>query len=220
MRAKTFFTILTLLFLTSCQTSCTPNTIDVGCNTAELIAAINDANAGTNLTTLNLAQDCEYNLTAVDNNIDWQEEFTGEAGGTGLPPITTRVIIEGNNATIQRYDREGTPDFRGVWEVYDGPLKGHVERIEQCGNRVVITGGFVIHDMRADGTLENGVNDINEMTGEELHVAALFEDGRLNLRLNNKTLVVSRRLEGDELVWVYGPFTNRLKRLKEPPERE
>ena len=112
---------------------------------------------------------------------------------------------------------EGVVDLRGVWECYDGPFKGHVERIEQCGNRVIISGGFSVHDMRADGTLENGVNDINEMTGKELHVSALFEDGRLNLRLDGKTLAVSRRLEGDDLIWVYGPFTNRLRRLKELP---
>ena len=55
------------------------------------------------------------------------------------------------------------------------------------------------------------------MTGKELHVSALFEDGRLNLRLDGKTLVVSRRLEGDDLIWVYGPFTNRLRRLDKPP---
>jgi hypothetical protein len=112
---------------------------------------------------------------------------------------------------------EDAVDLRGVWEVYEGAFKGHVERIEQCGNRVIITGGYMVHDMCADGTLENGVNDTNEMTGEELHVSGLFEDGRLNLRLNGKTLVVSRRLDGDEMIWVYGPFTNRLRRLKEHP---
>jgi hypothetical protein len=75
----------------------------------------------------------------------------------------------------------------------------------------------MIHDMRADGTLEHGVDDTSEVTGGEHHVAALFEDGRLNLRLNGKTLVVSRRLEGNEMIWVYGPFTNRLRRLEEHP---
>jgi hypothetical protein len=112
---------------------------------------------------------------------------------------------------------EGASDLRGVWEVYEGPMKGHVERIEQCGNRVIVTGGYMVHDMRADGTLENGVNDINEMSGDELHVAALFEDGRLNLRPDNKFIAVTRYLDGDEMIWVYGPFKNRLRRLKEHP---
>jgi hypothetical protein len=113
---------------------------------------------------------------------------------------------------------EGASDLRGVWEVYEGPMKGHVERIEQCGNRVIVTGGYMVHDMRADGTLENGVNDINEMSGNELHVAALFEDGRLNLRPDNKFIAVTRYLDGDEMIWVYGPFKNRLRRLKEHPK--
>jgi len=37
------------------------------------------------------------------------------------------------------------------------PLAGHVERIEQCGDRVCITSSGVIHDMRADGTVERYV---------------------------------------------------------------
>ena len=55
-------------------------------------------------------------------------------------------------------------DLRGIWEGYEGDMVGHVERIEQCGNRVVIMGGGVTHDMRADGTLENGVHDIAAAT--------------------------------------------------------
>ena len=55
----------------------------------------------------------------------------------------------------------GAPDLRGVWQVYKGPLKGHIERVEQAGNRVVVTGGGVIHDMYADGTLDGGVNDVH-----------------------------------------------------------
>ena len=67
---------------------------------------------------------------------------------------------------------EGAPDLRGVWQVYKGPLKGHVERVEQAGDRVTITAGGVIHDMRADGTLEGGVNDVAEGTGDRISVAA------------------------------------------------
>jgi hypothetical protein len=111
----------------------------------------------------------------------------------------------------------GTPELRGVWEVYKGRLKKHVERIEQCGNRVVITGGGVVHDMRADGTLENGVNDINATTGAKIRVSARFEDGRLNLRLNDKFLAVTRYLDGDEIIFEYGQYKNHMRRLKAPP---
>jgi len=36
---------------------------------------------------------------------------------------------------------------------------------------VVITGGGVIHDMRADGTLENGVNDVSALNCSEIQGA-------------------------------------------------
>ena len=55
------------------------------------------------------------------------------------------------------------PDFRGLWRAIDVRVNGevapatlkvwqHLERIEQAGNRVVITAGGVLHDMYADGT--------------------------------------------------------------------
>jgi len=111
----------------------------------------------------------------------------------------------------------GVPDMRGVWEVYEGRMKGHVERIEQAGNRICITTGGLVHDMYCDGTLENGVDDIGGFDGKRIRVAATFEDGVHKLRPWAKRIVaVTRRLEGDELQWRYGPFNNRLHRLTEP----
>lgn len=113
---------------------------------------------------------------------------------------------------------DGVPDLRGVWQVHEGALKGHVERVEQAGNRVVITAGGVIHDMVADGTLAGGVNDVRSGSSAPISVAARFEDGRLNLYPGDRGVaVVTRYLDGDELVWRYGPFRNRLRRL-DPPE--
>lgn len=108
---------------------------------------------------------------------------------------------------------DGASDLRGVWQVHKGPLKGHVERVEQAGDRVVITAGGVIHDMFADGTLAGGVNDIGE-GGAHVSVAARFEGGRLNLYPGDKgVVVVTRYLEGDEMIWRWGPYRNRLRRL-------
>lgn len=110
------------------------------------------------------------------------------------------------------------PDLRGVWEVYEGRMKGHVERIEQAGNRICITTGGLVHDMYCDGTLENGVDDIAGFEGGRIRVAATFEKGVHKLRPWAKWIVaVTRRLEGDELRWRYGPFRNKLRRLTEPP---
>ena len=110
------------------------------------------------------------------------------------------------------------PDLRGVWKVVDGPFVGHIERIEQAGQRVVITATGIIHDMVADGTLERGVNDVDP-TGGAVSVAARFNDGRLDLFPNNmRRAVVTRYLDGDEMVWRYGPYRNRLRRLEAPTD--
>src|SRR5215212_7378532 len=67
----------------------------------------------------------------------------------------------------------GAPDLRGWWRVVevlvDGqPVAGHaalghVQRVEQAGNRLVVTGGGIVHDMRCDGTVEHGVHDVAEL---------------------------------------------------------
>jgi hypothetical protein len=121
----------------------------------------------------------------------------------------------------------GAPDMRGLWRVVsvdwkvgDGPdpnpVADHVERIEQCGDRVCITSTGIIHDMRADGTLEHGVNDVAAANGQEISVACTFEDGVHILRPAGMPGVeVTRRLDGDQLVWDYGPmFTARLERVQ------
>jgi hypothetical protein len=70
------------------------------------------------------------------------------AGGYGdkMPP----PILAGCNEPLS----DGAPDLRGLWQVVgpeiDGetvPNTGQVRRIEQAGNRIVITSGGVIHDM-------------------------------------------------------------------------
>ncbi len=114
----------------------------------------------------------------------------------------------------------GAPDLRGVWECYEGRMKGHVERIEQAGNRIVITTGGLVHDMFCDGTLENGVDDIGGFSGSRIRVAATMENGVHKLRPGGKKIVaVTRRLseDGTEMIWRYGPGKNTCRRLTEVP---
>lgn len=109
----------------------------------------------------------------------------------------------------------GAPDLRGLWLAVEGQV-GHVERIEQCGNRVVITSGGIIHDMRADGTLRNGVNDVAAANCLRIRVAADFNNGSLDLRpFDAPPVLVKRYLEGDEMVWVYGGTVSRLQKVCE-----
>jgi len=110
----------------------------------------------------------------------------------------------------------GAPDLRGTWEAYQGAV-GHIERIEQCGNRVVITSGGVIHDMRADGTLKNGVNDVAAATCAKIRVAAEFKGGKLALRPFGGPVFVTRRLDGDDMILSYVGKTSRLRRINSLP---
>jgi hypothetical protein len=123
---------------------------------------------------------------------------------------------------------DGAPDLRGTWNAVaveiggtpmpDHPLNAHVERIEQCGDRVVITSEPIIHDMRADGTLEHGVDDVAAANlDQRMQVAALFCDGRLELHLlgivAGRPPIVTRELVDGRLLWRYGPFTVTCERV-------
>jgi hypothetical protein len=123
----------------------------------------------------------------------------------------------------------GAPDLRGLWRAVDvvddagapvaddHPIRSHVERIEQAGNRVVVTSAGIIHDMYADGTYENGVNDVMQTDfTTAISVAASFEDGVLVLRPNGLPGVEVRRWrEGELLKWRYFTlFTATLERIK------
>lgn len=145
----------------------------------------------------------------------WRQGPTGE-----LPP----PVLAGCDEPLP----PGAPDLRGLWQAYhvecdgavlvDHPLMNSVQRIEQCGDRVVITAGRIIHDMRADGTLEHGVDDVAEMDLKtRIRVAATFTDGRLDLHPGGidpaRPALVTRQLDGDELLWRYAIFTVRCRRL-------
>jgi hypothetical protein len=125
----------------------------------------------------------------------------------------------------------GAPDLRGLWKAVsfegaEGPLPGHplnshVERIEQCGNRVVVTSQGVIHDMRADGTLENGVNDVAAARlDQRISVAAVFNEGRLDLHPfgiePGRGPLVTRSVVNGEMIWQYGPFRVTMERIGTP----
>lgn len=120
------------------------------------------------------------------------------------------------------------PDLRGTWRVVDArsddgtalpddhPIWQHVERIEQAGDRVVVTAGGVVHDMVADGTYEHGVHDVMAADFTTcIEVAASFEDRVLVLRPRGLPDVEVRRWREDEqLVWRYHVlFTTRMERV-------
>ena len=118
----------------------------------------------------------------------------------------------------------GAPDLSGLWQVVEveaggAPAPGHpalgkVQRIEQCGDRLVVTASGIVHDMRVDGTEEGGVHDVAEMDyATPITVVATYEDGVHVLRPVGLPVEVRRRREGDQLVWDYLSFTARLDRI-------
>ncbi|MBA2377289.1 MAG: hypothetical protein H0V75_14380 [Rubrobacter sp.] len=80
---------------------------------AGLKAAINAANQNNEADTISLADNGTYTLTEVDNTAE---------GSNGLPQIASEITIEGNGATIQRSDADGTPAFRILRVSDDGNL--------------------------------------------------------------------------------------------------
>ena len=122
----------------------------------------------------------------------------------------------------------GALDMRGLWRVVavevDGrpaeaghPALGHLQRIEQCCDRVVISAGGVVHDMRCDGTPEHGVNDVAEFDFKTpITVVATYELGVHTLRPVGLPIEVTRRRDGEQMVWDYLGFTARLRALPAP----
>jgi hypothetical protein len=122
---------------------------------------------------------------------------------------------------------EGAPDLRGMWQALsveragvplpDHPLMRHVERIEQASDRVVITSEPVIHDMRADGTLDHGVSDVAGANLAPIRVAAVFNGRRLDLHPfgidPGRPPLVTREIVNGELVWNYAGVVVTMRRI-------
>ncbi len=140
--------------------------------------------------------------------------------GTDMPPPVLAACTEPLVA--------GAPDLRGTWRTAsvevdgrpapDHPAVGLVQRIEQCGDRLVVTAAGVIHDMRCDGTEANGVHDVAERDlTTRITVVASYEEGVHVLRpVGLPGIEVTRRRDGDELVWTYPGFTARLVQVAPP----
>ena len=122
---------------------------------------------------------------------------------------------------------EGAPDLRGWWEVVEVQVEGEwverhaaigrLQRVEQAGDRLVVTGGGVVHDMRCDGTFEHGVHDVAEFDKTTpIDVVATYEKGVHVLRPDGIPVEVRRWRDGPDMMWHYVVFTARLRRLGPP----
>lgn len=122
----------------------------------------------------------------------------------------------------------GAADIRGLWIGRSGRV-GHLERVEQCGARMVVTAAGLIHDSGPNST--GGFNS-NDTEGAVLFTigdqeycprtsaGAFWNDGVLEFRvLGWGPVVVRRYMDGEQMVWEYadGSVTH-MDRLCQLPE--
>ena len=115
---------------------------------------------------------------------------------------------------------EGVVDMRGLWLGTSGRI-GHLERIEQCGNRVVVTAYGTIHDFRVDGTLKNGARDVG-IVCNNFASAIRFDKGTMVFKLFKLFDVVTRKMEGEEMIFTFvDGIQTRTKRICQyPPDNK
>jgi hypothetical protein len=92
----------------------------------------------------------------------------------------------------------------------------YVERIEQCGNRIVDIGGGTIADARADGSEENAVHDVSAFDFETpITAIASYQDGVFVLQPPRIPLAITRWLDADgHLVWHRPDLGDRIVTLE------
>lgn len=124
---------------------------------------------------------------------------------------------------------EGAADMRGLWIGVAGDHIGHVERVEQCGRRTVITTSGIIHDAGPNSTLGETTNDTEGSVlftlGDREYcprtsASMSWNEGVLEFRpFGWGPVVVRRYLDGDQLVWEYADGSvTRMDRICTLPE--
>ena len=125
----------------------------------------------------------------------------------------------------------GAADIRGLWIGVAGDHAGHVERVEQCGRRTVITSSGLIHDAGPNSTLGETTNDAEGAVlftiGDRefcprTSASMIWNDGVLDFHVFGwGPVVVKRYPDGDQLIWEYADGSvTRMDRICTLPESE
>ena len=123
----------------------------------------------------------------------------------------------------------GAADIRGLWIGVEGGNVGHVERVEQCGSRTVVTAAGIIHDYGPNSTLHPNTDDTQGsvlFTIDEKEycprtsASMIWNNGVLDFHAFGWGPVVVRRyLHGEQLVWEYADGSvTRMDRICQLPE--
>jgi hypothetical protein len=126
---------------------------------------------------------------------------------------------------------EGAADIRGLWIGVEGGHVGHVERVEQCGARSVVTTAGIIHDYGPNSTLGENTDDTEGSVlfsiGEREYcprssASMIWNNGVLDFHaLGWGPVVVRRYLDKEQLVWEYADGrVTRMNRICKLPENE
>jgi hypothetical protein len=124
---------------------------------------------------------------------------------------------------------EGAADIRGLWIGVEGGNVGHVERVEQCGSRTVVTAAGIIHDYGPNSTLHPNTDDTqgsvlftidDKEYCPRTSASMIWNNGVLDFHVFGWGPVVVRRyLDGDQLVWEYADGSvTRMDRICQLPE--
>lgn len=142
------------------------------------------------------------------------QAFTPGCGYTVFP----KPILQGCTEPLS----EGAQDIRGLWQSISPHLPDHVERIEQCGDRIVVTAHGLIHDHSPD-MLSNDVAP--KQIGPFLfclrvsQATAVWKDKQLNQKLFGGPTVVKRYIQNGVYQWEYpGNGKVKMKRICKLPE--
>jgi hypothetical protein len=96
------------------------------------------------------------------------------------------------------------------------PAVGNGQPVKQPGDRLVVTGGGVVHDMRCDGTADHGVDDVAEFDKQtRINVVAKMASTYSADRNSDRGDTPAR---GDDMIWKYVGFTARLGRIGGPDD--
>ena len=117
--------------------------------------------------------------------------------GCGLTDVPLPILAECTEPLAA-----GVIDMRGLWRGISGRV-GHLERIEQCGNRVVVTAYGTIHDFRLDGTLENGARDVGAVCNNFHTAIHVNEKGIMVFRLFDWFDTVTRKMDGENMIFTF-----------------
>jgi hypothetical protein len=145
---------------------------------------------------------------------DIPQAFTPGCGYTTFP----QPILRGCTEPLP----EGAQDIRGLWQSITPELPDHVERIEQCGDRVVVTAFGLIHDHAPD-MLSNDVSPMQIgpwlLCMRTSQATAIWKDKQLHQKLFGGPTVVKRYIEDGVYKWEHPSVGDvEMKRICKVPE--